>query len=136
MKRTEKAGFIALVLALASILALRVFSAFVLSEALAVAAFVSGAAILILHRRGADAGNFGWPQRLIVTGSLIGLGGLALKLAFVLLGVGAGAHDMAAHQSGLGDRLLQHIHHLFFNIGFLFMLIAAVWLLVGRLRAR
>lgn len=74
------------------------------------------------------------PERLIVIGSLLGLAGLPLKLAFGLLGIGAPAHDMANHASTAGNPLLLHIHHLFFNLGFLVLLISAIAWMVAAIR--
>lgn len=116
-------------LALASILVTRVLKAFTLAEALAVAAFLCGLVLLWRHRRRQPEGSLPAPERLIVIGSLVGLAGLPIKLLFVLLGIGAPGHDMANHETSAGNPLLLHIHHLFFNLGFLLLLISAlVWM--------
>ena len=133
-QRTNLLTISALALTLASIILTRVFKSFTMAEVLAVAAFLTGVALLVSHRRADGTGPLDWPRRLIVTGSVIGLTGLVVKLLFVMLGIGAGAHDMEAHEAGLGQRLLEHIHHLFFNIGFLFMIGAAIGMLLGRFR--
>ena len=111
-------------LALASILVTRVLKAFTLAEALAVAAFICGLLLLCRHRRQQHEVRLAWPERLIVVGSLVEpLAGLPLKLLFTLLGIGAPVHDMADHANSAGNPLLLHIHHLFFNLGFLLLLI-------------
>ena len=124
----------ALFLALASIVLTRVLKLFTLAEILAVAAFLAGVALLISHRRFARAPPLDWPRRLIVAGSFVGLAGLVVKGSFVLLGIGTGDHDMASHEVSFDERLLKHIHHLFFNIGFLFMIFAVFGLLLGRFK--
>lgn len=113
-------------LALASILVTRLLKAFTLAEALAVAAFICGLLLLWRHRRQHPPVRLALPERLIAIGSLVGLTGLPLKLLFTLLGIGAPAHDMADHASTAGNPLLLHIHHLFFNLGFLVLLISAI----------
>jgi hypothetical protein len=125
---------VALLLALASIVVTRVVKAFTVAEVLAVGSFLAGMAILVLHRQSAVPGAMGWPHRLVVVGSLVGLSGVLLKLLFVALGIGVEAHDMADHAAAGPNPLLVHIHHLFFNIGFLFMLVAAIGLGVRRFR--
>ena len=60
--------------------------------------------------------------------------GLPLKLLFTLLGIGGPAHDMADHASNAGNPLLLHIHHLFFNLGFLLLLISAVVLIAATIK--
>lgn len=124
----------ALLLALASIVLTRALRMFAVAEVLAIAAFVAGFAMYVAHRRTAPGSALGWPRRLILGGSLLAAIGLALKGAFVLLGVGAPHHDMATHQTTPGNPLLEHIHHIFFNVGFLSFAAAAVGLLLGRLR--
>jgi len=114
-------------LALASILVTRGLKAFTVAEVLAVAAFACGLVLFWRHRRRQPGVRLAWPERLIVTGSLVGLAGLPVKLLFSLLGVGAAGHDMANHESTAGNPLLLHIHHLFFNLGFVLLLISAVF---------
>lgn len=126
----------ALLLALASVVATRLLKAFVVAEVLATAACIAGAGLLWIRNGTATASALNWPQRLIVAGSLTGLAGLAVKLVFVLFGIGAdGGTDLHVHDPSTTERVLAHIHHLFFNVGFLLMFAAAVGLLVGRLRA-
>lgn len=122
------------VLALASILFTRVLKAFTLAEGLAVAAFLCGLLLLWRHRRQQPSTRLALPERLIVIGSLVGLAGLPLKLLFTLIGIGAPVHDMADHASNAGNPLLLHIHHLFFNLGFLLLLISAVALIATTIR--
>lgn len=105
-----------LLMAVSSIIATRLFQQYTLAEGLAIAAFLCGLALWRSDRA---------TDRLIVVGAFIGLGGLALKGVFVLLGIGAEHHDMTTHETVPGNPLLLHIHHLFFNIGFLFYLAAA-----------
>jgi hypothetical protein len=111
------------VLALASILTTRILHAFTVAEVLAVAAFVSGLAGWWVHRRSSDL-----PQalsgRLVTVASVLGLMGLPLKGLFVALGIGGG-HDMTTHEV-TDNALLVHIHHVFFNLGFLLLLVALV----------
>lgn len=121
-------------LATASMIATRAFRLFTVAEILAVAAFLAGIALLIMHRRNASRLPMDWPRRLIVIGSLIGLSGLVVKLVLVLFGIGVDSHDMHSHGADADNRLLEHIHHLFFNVGFLFMILAALGLLVNRFR--
>jgi len=104
-------------LALSSVVATRGFSQHTLSEGLAVIALLCGFALLWRADRSTDS--------LIPVGAALGIGGLALKGIFVWLGIGAKVHDMSTHQTTPGDPLLLHIHHLFFNIGFLFYTTAA-----------
>lgn len=113
-------------LALASILVTRVLKAFTLAEALAVAAFICGLLLLWRHRLQQREVRLAWPERLIVVGSLVGLAGLPLKLLFILLDIGAPVHDMADHANTAVNPVLLHIHHLFFNLGFLVLLISAI----------
>ena len=136
MNRTTQLTAAALGLSLASLVTTRGFKAFTVAEILAVAAFLSGLGLLILQRRASGHPALDWPRRLIVTGSAVGMGGLAIKLVFVLLGIGVTGHDMGSHELGQPNPLLQHIHHLFFNVGFLFMLVATLGLLIGQLRKR
>ncbi len=124
----------ALLLALASIVTTRAFKLFTLAEFMSVAACLAGVGVLLAHRRIADGRPLSWPRRLIVAGSLIGLTGLFIKGVFVLLGIGTGEHDMAGHEPDSTQLLLQHIHHLFFNAGFVLMIVAAIGLGVSRLR--
>lgn len=122
------------VLALASIVFTHAFKVFTLAEVLAVSAFICGLFMLWLTRRQQPGVRLALPERLIVIGSLLGLVGLPLKLAFGLLGIGAPAHDMANHVSTAGNPLLLHIHHLFFNLGFLVLLISAIAWIVAAIR--
>lgn len=124
----------ALLLALASIVLTRAFRMFALAEALAIAAFIVGLAVYGVHRRATPRQALDWPRRLIVGGAVLAAGGLVLKGLFVALGIGAPHHDMATHQTTAGHPLLEHIHHVFFNVGFVLFAVAAVGLLVGRLR--
>lgn len=112
-----KPVLIPLLLAGASIVATQVFKAYSLAEGLAVTAFVCGLALWRLDRS---------TDRLIIIGAALGLGGLALKGIFVWQGIGAEHHDMSTHETIPGNPLLLHIHHLFFNIGFLFYLAAVI----------
>ena len=127
---------LALVLSLASIVVTRVFRAFTVAEVLALLAFAAGVAVLIAHRQLEAGTALPWPNRLVVAGSVIGLVGLVVKLLFVALGIGVAEHDMSSHDGAGPNPLLQHIHHLFFNIGFLFMLIASIGMAVRRFRRR
>lgn len=124
----------ALLLALASIVLTRAFRMFAVAEALAIAAFIAGLAIYVVHRRTAQREALDWSRRLIVGGSVLAAAGLLLKGLFVALGIGAAQHDMATHQTTPGNPLLEHIHHVFFNVGFLLFAMAAVGLLVRRVR--
>ena len=130
MSRTYLTAF-ALLLALASTLATRLFKAFTSAELLATGACIAGAALLLTR---SSANALDWPHRLIVAGSLTGIAGLAVKLAFVLLGIGEPAADIHVHEGGFGGRVLTHIHHLFFNIGFLQMAAGAIGLLARLVR--
>ncbi len=123
-------------LALASILVTRVLKAFTLAEVLAVAAFICGLLLLWRHRRQQPSTRLALPERLIVIGSLVGLSGLPLKLLFTVLGIGAPVHDMANHATTAGNPLLLHIHHLFFNLGFLLFLISVVVLIAAAIKHR
>jgi hypothetical protein len=122
-------------LALASILVTRILKAYTLAELLAVAAFICGLLLLWHHRHQQHEARLAWPERLIVTGSLLGLAGLPLKLLFTLLDIGAPAHDMANHADTAGNPLLLHIHHLFFNLGFLMLLISAIAWIAAAIRS-
>lgn len=124
----------ALLLALASVVLTRALRMFTVAEALAVAAFVAGLGLYIAHRRSGTGAPLGWPRGLIVGGSVLAFIGLALKGLFVQLGIGAPKHDMATHLTTPGNPLLEHVHHLLFNVGFLLFAIAAAGLLVSRLR--
>jgi hypothetical protein len=121
-------------LALASILVTRLLKAFTVAESLAVIAFLCGLAIGWIHLRRTDTVQMPWSRRLIVAGSAIGLSGLPLKLLFSLLGIGTAKHDMANHEISQGNPLLLHIHHLFFNLGFLILLASLLVMLVATLR--
>lgn len=123
-------------LALASIVATRGFKAFGLAEALAVAAFACGLAVYLMRRQESVGAPAGWPQRLLLVGSVVGLAGLPLKLLFSMLGIGAEQHSMAGHATTTGNPLLMHIHHLFFNLGFVILLASALVLFAGRARGR
>ncbi|MDA0892464.1 MAG: hypothetical protein O3C15_09130 [Proteobacteria bacterium] len=104
-------------LAISSVVATRGFGEHTLSEGLAVVAFLSGLALWRADRS---------TDRLIPIGAALGIGGLALKGIFVWLGVGTEFHDTTTHETTPGNPLLLHIHHLFFNIGFLFFIGAAI----------
>lgn len=121
-------------LALASILVTRVLKSFTLAEALAAAAFVCGLLLLWLHRRQQPGVRLAWPERLVVIGSLVGLAGVPLKLLFAALDIGAPVHDLAEHASTGGNPVLLHIHHLFFNLGFLVLLASAITWMAAALR--
>lgn len=128
---------LAFLLALASIVVTRVLKAFTVAEVLAVAAFLCGLGILLLHRRQVEGGPLPLPARIAVTASLVGLLGLPLKLLFTLLGIDAAEHDAASHAATPGNPLLVHIHHVFFNLGFLILLVAALaWLVTAFRRPR
>lgn len=104
-------------LAISSVVATRGFGEHTLSEGLAVVAFLSGLALWRADRS---------TDRLIPIGAALGIGGLALKGIFVWLGVGTEFHDTTTHETTPGNPLLLHIHHLFFNVGFLFFIGAAI----------
>jgi hypothetical protein len=129
-------GMLALVyvLALASILVTRVLKAFTLAEVLAVAAFICGLLLLWHHRRQQPSTRLALPERLIVIGSLVGLAGLPLKLLFTVFGIGAPVHDMAEHANTVGNPLLLHVHHLFFNLGFLLLLTSVIAWITAAIR--
>lgn len=112
-------------LAASSVVATRGFKLYTLSEALAIAAFLCGIALWRIHRSA---------DRLIFVGALLGLGGLILKGVFVLLGIGAESHDMTTHETVPGNPLLLHIHHLFFNVGFVFYFISIVSTVFKKIR--
>ena len=115
------------VLAVSSVIATRTFSQHALSEALAVLAFLCGLALWRANRS---------TDRLITIGAALGLGGVALKGIFVWLGLGADTHDMTTHEITPGNPLLLHIHHLFFNIGFLFYIAAASRAVIKKIRGK
>jgi hypothetical protein len=119
-------------LAASSILVTRVFKAFTLAEVLAVAAFSSGLLVLLHQRRQQPGSKLALPERLIVVASAAGLAGLPIKLLFTLLGIGAPGHDPASHADTGGNPVLLHIHHVFFNVGFLMLLISAIAWFAGR----
>lgn len=125
----------AYLLALASILATHVLKAFTVAEVLAVLAFGCGLMVFWLQRRQVDGAMIGWGQRLIVIGSITGLIGIPLKLLLVLFGIGAAEHDSANHAAAAVNPILIHIHHLFFNLGFLILLISLLVIGVGHLRS-
>ena len=102
-----------------SIVLTRLVKAFTAAEFFAVLAFFCG--ILLLHFAG-RWGSLSHSRRAIVVGSLVGLSGLLAKGVLVLFGIGAGDH--AAHDGT--HPLLVHIHHLFFNLGFLLFVYAAL----------
>jgi len=112
-------------LAASSIVATRVFKLFTLSEALAIAAFLCGLALQRVHRSA---------DRLIFIGAMVGLSGLILKGIFVLVGIGAESHDINTHETVPGNPLLLHIHHLFFNIGFVFYFASVIRNLFKKIR--
>ncbi len=118
-------------LALASLISTHVFRMFSLAEVLAVAAFLTGIASWKLAREG---------NRWIVAGALLGLAGPVLKGLLLLLGIGVDEHDMTTHETTTAHPLLVHIHHVFFNLGFVCYLVSAVQTtvisLLGRLRNR
>jgi len=123
----------ALLLGLASIIVTRVFRAFTVAEVLAILAFIPGLGLFWLSRVAADDKALPWPHRLVIAGSVIGIVGLLIKAVFVVFGIGTGGHDMTSHSTA-PNPLLQHIHHLFFNVGFLFFLIALIVMIVSRFR--
>ncbi len=133
MSKSDWSVTAALLLALASIVVTRALKAFSVAEVLALLAFLSGLTLWWLNRDSADPAKKPWPQRLIIAGSVVGLSGVMVKLVFVALGIGTGDHDMANHDAS-PNPLLQHIHHLFFNVGFVLFLVAAAGMLVRRLR--
>lgn len=108
LKQTWVVG--AYLLAAASVVATHVFHAFSVAEVLAVSAFIIGFASWWLAQN---------VDRWIVIGAVLGLLGLLLKGLFVVFGIGAEMHDMTTHQITPGNPLLVHIHHVFFNVGFL-----------------
>lgn len=136
MSYIDRSALTAFFLALASMVATRGLKAFALAEVLAVCAFIAGISILLIQRRRAGSKLLTWHYKLVVVASVVGLSGVVVKLVFVVLGIGTGEHDMANHDPEIGARLLQHIHHLFFNAGFLLMLMAAVGMGVRKLRAK
>lgn len=113
-------------LAAASIVATRALKQYSLAEGLAIAAFLGGLALWRLDRS---------TDRLMIIGACLGLGGLLLKGVFVWLGIGAEHHDMTTHETVPGNPVLVHIHHLFFNVGFLFYLAAAIRTAVTTIKA-
>jgi hypothetical protein len=129
----------ALLLALISIVLTRGFRAFTAAEIAAVLAFLAGAALWWAPGESHGIARLGWPEKLIVAGSFIGLGGLVIKLVFFTRGIGVVEHGMANHAMEPApagpNPLLQHIHHLFFNLGFLLFLFAAIGMMVRRLRS-
>lgn len=124
----------ALLLALASVVLTRALRMFAVAEVLAIAAFVAAFAMYLAHRRTAPGTALGWPRGLILGAAVLAALGLALKGLFVVLGIGAPVHDMATHQNTPGNPLLEHIHHVLFNVGFLLFASAALGLLVRRIR--
>jgi hypothetical protein len=58
-----------------------------------------------------------------------------LKGVFMAPGIGSGHHDMETHVETPGHPLLVHIHHVFFNLGFLLFAAAGAGLLVRALTA-
>jgi len=129
-QRTTLIVTAALLLALASILVTRILKAFTVAEVLAVLAFVTGLSLLIFTPEPKNR-----PHTLIITGAIIGLSGIIVKLIFVALGIGEAA-DHSAHTGGppSSSALLQHIHHLFFNAGFLTYLAALIGFVIGRFK--
>ena len=123
-----------LVLALVSIVLTRGFRLFELAELCAVASLLAGIAMYLAHRRSANGAPLAWPGRLILAGSALGIGGLLLKGLFLLLGLGAGQHDMATHVTTPGNPLLVHVHHLFFNLAFVLFAVAATGLALRAMR--
>ena len=133
MKPVSAVTTAALAFALASILVTRILRAFDTADILSVIGFLLGLALLRLSVdgwRSLDAGH-----RAIVIGAAVGLTGVLIKLLFVALGIGVGA-DHTMHDAPLQERLLEHIHHLFFNVGFLFYLAGALVLGWGALRGK
>ena len=113
-------------LVFASIVLTRLLQAFTAAEVCAVLAFLTG---LLLLRAGWQ--GLSHSQRSIVLGSVVGLSGIVVKLVFVfVLGIGA---EHASHDGT--HPLLIHIHHLFFNVGFLFVLYSALSAAVARWRS-
>jgi len=129
-QRTRLIVAAALLLALSAILVTRILKAFTVAEVLSVLAFLAGLSLLYFKPEPKNR-----PHTLIITGAIIGLSGIIVKVAFVALGIGE-ATDHSAHTGGApsGSALLQHIHHLFFNAGFLTYLAAAIGLLIGRFK--
>ena len=111
--------YLAYLFVITSIVLTRVVKAFTAAEFFAVSAFVCG---ILLLRFAGRWGSLSHSRRAIVVGSLVGLSGLLIKGVLVLLGIGAGDH--AAHDGT--HPLLVHIHHLFFNLGFLLFGYAAL----------
>jgi len=113
-------------LVLSSIVLTRLLKAFSAAEICAVLAFLAG---LLLLRAGWS--ELSHSQRAIVMGSAVGLSGIVVKLFLVfVLGIG-GEH--ASHDGT--HPLMIHIHHLFFNLGFLFVIYAACSMALDRWRA-
>ncbi len=104
-------------LAVSSVGATRIFSQRALSEVLAILAFLCGLALWRADRS---------TDRLIPLGAALGIGGVVLKGIFVWLGIGIEVYDTSTHETRPENPLLLHIHHLFFNIGFLFYIAAAI----------
>lgn len=113
-------------LALGSIGFARAVKAFTLSETLAIASFLCGLGFYFLRRRTSPGVPLTWPERLIITASVIGLAGLPVKAGFMALGIGEALHDMAGHEEMPGNSLLLHVHHLFYNVGFVVLLVSAI----------
>ncbi len=99
--------------ALISIILTRVFKQFTLAEGFAVLAFLAG---LVFWRLSGSWSSLSAFKKIVAVGCLTGIFGLFLKLSFVALGIGDG-HDNA-------HPLVMHIHHLFFNLGFVCLLVA------------
>lgn len=114
-------------LALSSIILTHIFSSFSLAEGTAIAAFIAGVAYWKLVKA---------VDRWLIAGALLGLGGLLLKGIFIAFGIGVSQHDMTTHEVTPGHPLLVHIHHLFFNVGFLCYSISAIWRIVIKLREK
>lgn len=125
----------ALLLALASVVLTRGFRMFAVAEVLAIASFAAGFAMYFVHRRTSAGSALGGPGRLILGGAVVAAIGLGLKGIFVASGIGAPRRDMSTHEVLAGNPLLEHVHHLLFNVGFLLFALAAVGLLVRRVRA-
>jgi hypothetical protein len=131
-KTTRMLPAVIYLLALASFVFARAVKAFTLSEALAVASFLCGLGFYLLQRGIRPGVPLTWSERLLVTASVIGLAGLPVKAAFMALGIGEASHDMASHGEMPGNPLLLHVHHLFYNIGFLILLVSAIVRLTRR----
>jgi len=117
---------------LASIFLTRVFRLFTVADVLSVAAFVCAALLLRIRWSQLEAA-----EKTLVAGALVGLSGVLVKLVLAALGipdVPAGADHTYPGLTG-SDRLFMHIHHLFFNAGFLLYLIAALLMLLRKFRA-